>query len=206
MIAQVSGRLIAASDDRLDISMGPMAVSVVVPSPLAATTRVGEEVTLATAMIVREDSISLYGFADTAARDDFTTLLGVSGIGPRLALAIVSALAPDALRKAISTGNLAALTAISGVGKKGAERLVVELRDKLSPAMSSAGGVTATGLVAAGWQDQVRSALLGLGWTARDAQSAVDLVSSESFADGKPADEQPVAALLRAALRSLDRS
>ena len=207
MISQVAGVVVAVAEDRIDVSMGPIALSVLVPGAVALTLKPGAEVTLATSMIVREDSITLYGFADADSRDDFTTLLTVSGVGPRLALSILSAMSPAALRAAISTGNLAALTAVSGVGKKGAERLVVELRDKL-PMRTGVAGRPAGVVVGASapWHDQVRSALLGLGWTARDAQSAVDLVAAETFPDGEAADKQPVAVLLRTALRSLDRS
>lgn len=205
MISHVTGDVIAVSSDHIEVLLGPVGFSVQVPASLAVSLKVGENVSLSTTMVVREDSITLYGFADPIGRDDFLTLLSVSGIGPRLALAIVSTMSPEQLRSAISTGNLAALTSISGVGKKGAERLVVELRDKLSPvAAATMGGTASTGSHA--WQDQVRSALLGLGWTARDAQSAVESVAVLEFEDGGAAAEQPTAALLRAALRSLDRS
>ena len=206
MISHVTGDVIAVGADHIEVLLGAVGFSVQVPASLAVSLKVGDNVSLSTTMVVREDAITLYGFADSVGRDDFLTLLSVSGIGPRLALAIVSTMSPEHLRSAISTGNLAALTSISGVGKKGAERLVVELRDKLTPVAASAtmGGTASVGSHA--WQDQVRSALLGLGWTARDAQSAVESVALLEFEDGRAAAEQPTAALLRAALRSLDRS
>ena len=205
MISRVIGEVVAVGTDHVDVLIGPIAFSVQVPQSLTAITKVGENVSLSTTMVVREDSITLYGFADSVGRDDFLTLLSVSGIGPRLALAIVSTLAPEQLRAAISAGNLAVLTSISGVGKKGAERLVVELRDRLSP-VASTQATPGAGFAAHAWQDQVRSALLGLGWTARDAQSAVEAVAVSEFEDGRGAEEQPASLLLRAALRSLDRS
>ncbi|MBU6213103.1 MAG: Holliday junction branch migration protein RuvA [Actinomycetales bacterium] len=205
MIAAVNGEVLAIGDDRLDVSIGPVALSVHVPSPVALAARIGQPVALSTTMVVREDAITLYGFADAVSRDDFLTLTSVSGIGPRLALAILSALPPANLRAAIGSGNLAALTAVSGVGKKSAERLVIELRDRLGPA--PAGSVPAEGTTTAEpWQDQVRTALLGLGWNPRDAQTAIDTVATMAFDDGGNAAEQPLQALLRAALRSLDRS
>ena len=204
MIAAVNGEVLAVGDDRLDVSIGPVALSVLVPSPVALSARVGQTVSLSTTMVVREDAITLYGFADAAARDDFLTLTSVSGIGPRLALAIVSALPPANLRAAISTGNLAALTAVSGVGKKSAERLVVELRDRLGPAPQ--GVVPAQGAAVEPWQEQVRAALLGLGWNPRDTQTAIDAVATMAFDDGRSVGEQPLQTLLRSALRSLDRS
>ena len=204
MIAAVNGEVIAVGDDRLDVSIGPVALSVHVPSPVALAARVGQSVSLATTMVVREDAITLYGFADAASRDDFLILTSVSGIGPRLALAILSALPPANLRAAISTGNLAALTAVSGVGKKSAERLIVELRDRLGPAPQ--GSVPSPGLATEPWQEQVRAALLGLGWNPRDAQTAIDAVATTAFENGGSVAEQPLQSLLRAALRSLDRS
>ena len=205
MIAAVNGDVLAIGDDRIDVNVGPIALSVHVPTPVALSARVGQPVSLSTTMVVREDAITLYGFADAVSRDDFLTLTSVSGIGPRLALAILSALPPSNLRAAISTGNLSALTAVSGVGRKSAERLIVELRDRLGPAPAGvAGGTSARS--AEPWQEQVRTALLGLGWNPRDAQTAIDTVATMAFDDGRHAGEQPLQTVLRAALRSLDRS
>ena len=208
MIASVNGTVLAVGDDRVDVSIGPIALTVHVPTPVAVAAHVGNPIVLSTTMVVREDAITLYGFTDAIARDDFSTLISVSGIGPRLALAILSALPAAQLRSAISTGNLTALTAVSGVGKKSAERLVVELRDRLQPIAS--GDVSAvpdvrSGSAAAGWQEQVRAALLGLGWNARDAQTAIDAVAVADF-NGDGPESQPLQTLLRLALRSLDRS
>jgi Holliday junction DNA helicase RuvA len=205
VIAAVNGEVIAVSDDRLDVNIGPVALSVHVPAPVALAARVGQPVSLSTTMVVREDAITLYGFSDAVTRDDFLTLISVSGIGPRLALAILSSLPPAQLRSAISTGNLTALTAVSGVGKKSAERLVVELRDKLGPAPAGVNGV-ASDVAADPWQEQVRTALLGLGWNPRDAQTAIDAVATMQFDNGEHASTQPLQTVLRAALRSLDRS
>lgn len=204
MIAAVNGDVIAIGDDRLDVSIGPVALSVHVPSPVALSARVGQPVALATTMVVREDAITLYGFADATSRDDFVTLTSVSGIGPRLALAILSALSPAHLRAAINTGNLAALTAVSGVGKKSAERLVIELRDRLGPALPS--DVPHQGDIDQPWEIHVRTALSGLGWSPRDVQSAIDAVAVMTFDNDTSAAGQSLQTLLRAALRSLDRS
>lgn len=206
MISNLRGTVVAVAEDRMDVSIGPIALTALVPTPIALVTRVGEQVDLCTTLIVREDSLTLYGFADAVARDDFNLLLAVSGVGPRLALAIVSTLQPAALRSAVAANNLAVLTSVPGVGKKSAERLVIELRDRLTPIVASATGHAMSGDHATGWQEQVRTALHGLGWNPRDAQSAVDAVAGVEFDDGVPASEQPVHVLLRAALRSLDRS
>src|SRR3712207_8070166 len=111
------------------------------PSTLA-TLRRGEEASLATTLVVREDSLTLFGFADTEARELFGLLQTVSGIGPRLALATLAVLEPDQLRAALAEGNLTVLTPVPGLGRKGAARLIIELRDKggqLAPAPSATG-------------------------------------------------------------------
>src|SRR5436309_5851957 len=96
-----------------------------------ATLRRGEQTRLATSLVVREDSLTLYGFVDAAARELFVLLQTVSGVGPRLALAMLAVLEPDTLRTALAQGDLAVLTRVPGIGRKGAERLVVELRDRV---------------------------------------------------------------------------
>ena len=203
MISHVNGTVLAIGDDRIDVSLGPIALTVQVPGTVAHAAQLGHNIALSTTMIVREDAITLYGFADSVSRDDFLILLSVSGIGPRLALAIVATLPPAALRAAISGGNVGTLTSVSGVGKKSAERMVIELRDRL-PHVPTQGGVAPA--VPAQWQEQVRTALHGLGWNPRDAQAAVEQVAQETFADGASVADQPLQSLLRAALRSLDRS
>ena len=206
MISNLVGTVVAVADDRVDVSIGPIALTALVPAPVALAARVGDQIDLRTTLIVREDSLTLYGFADPVARDDFNLLLAVSGIGPRLALAIVSTLQPTALRSAVAGNNLAVLTSVPGVGKKSAERLVIELRDRLAPIAASAAGAPVQTDHTSAWQEQVRTALHGLGWNPRDAQAAVDVVAGVQFDDGAPAEQQPVQVLLRAALRSLDRS
>ena len=203
MISNVNGTVLAIGDDRIDVSLGPIALTVQVPGTVAHTAQLGQNIVLSTTMIVREDAITLYGFSDAVSRDDFLILLSVSGIGPRLALAIVATLPPAALRAAISGGNVATLTSVSGVGKKSAERMVIELRDRLPHIPTQSGASPA---VPAQWQEQVRTALHGLGWNPRDAQAAVEQVAQETFADGAAVADQPLQSLLRAALRSLDRS
>ena len=206
MISNLAGTVVAVGDDRVDVSIGPIALTVMVPAPVAMTAQIGDSLDLCTTLIVREDSLTLYGFADPVSRDDFNLLLAVSGIGPRLALAIVSTLQPAALRSAIAANNLAVLTSVSGVGKKSAERLVIELRDRLAPIATGGTDALHSREQGSAWQEQVRTALHGLGWNPRDAQAAVDVVAGVQFEDGIPAQDQPVQVLLRTALRSLDRS
>jgi Holliday junction DNA helicase RuvA len=168
------------------------------PNTLAGL-RVGSEARLATSLVVREDSLTLYGFGDDGARQLFELLQTASGVGPRLAQAVLAVHAPETVRRAIATGDTATLTRVPGIGKKGAERLVLELRDRVG----GAGDDTAAPGIVAGttWGEQVRQALVGLGWTAGQADQAVAMVS-ESL-DGQPAPAVPV--LLKQAIQALGR-
>ena len=132
-------------------------------------------------MIVREDSMTLYGFADTESRDLFGLLQTVSGVGPRLAMATLAVLEPEALRKALADGNVAALTRVPGIGKRGAERMVLELRDKVEavPAPPGPVGTVAVAATAGVVRDQVVEALIGLGFAAKQAEQATDKVLAE---------------------------
>ena len=159
----------------------------------ASAQRHGAQTTLATSLVVREDSLTLYGFASGDERDCFELVQTASGIGPRLALAVVSTLGPDDLRAAVASGNVAALTRVPGIGAKSAQRLILELKDKIGQLAVAATAEAGP----SGWRDQVRSGLEGLGWSARDAEAACDRVAD--LAETEPS----VAVLMRAALRTL---
>jgi Holliday junction DNA helicase RuvA len=173
------------------------------PATLAEL-RVGAEAELATTLVVREDSLTLFGFADADERDVFETVQTVSGIGPRLALAMLAVHTPDGLRAAVATQDLTALTRVPGIGRKGAQRIVLELTDRLGAPSGVAGGsVTQAPVAPQSWRDQVVEALVGLGWSAKQAAEAVEAVAP----DGGPEDAAgEVAGVLRAALRHLGRT
>ncbi|MFR9750261.1 Holliday junction branch migration protein RuvA [Nocardia sp. 004] len=180
MIASVRGEVLEIALDHAVIEAAGVGYRLnATPSTLAGLTR-GAETRLYTAMIVREDSMTLYGFADTEARDLFGLLQTVSGVGPRLAMAVLAVLEPEALRKALAESNIAALTRVPGVGKRGAERMVVELRDKvdLVPVLSGAPGSVPIA-VRTPVRDQVVEALIGLGFVAKQAEQAVDTVLAD---------------------------
>jgi Holliday junction DNA helicase RuvA len=169
---------------------------------------VGEQARLATSLVVREDSLTLYGFGTDQERQLFDLLLGVSGIGPRLALAILTVLGPDEVRAAVAADDIATLTRVPGVGRKGAQRLVLELKDRLAPVSAAleSGMPGSTAVAARGaWAEQVSAALVSLGWGARDAATALDAVAPTAAAMTDNGQEPDVAALLRLALRCLDR-
>jgi Holliday junction DNA helicase RuvA len=166
--------------------------------------RVGDPVFLHTALVVREDSWTLYGFAEEAQCEMFDLVQTVSGIGPRIALAVVATLSPDEFAHAISSEDLNALTSISGIGKKGASRMVLELKDKVVPtsADSVSSAQTKRGQ---GWRVSVGAGLASLGWTSREAEAAMDSVA-KNFPDLIAVSDPDVGDLLKASLRSLDRS
>ena len=202
MIAAVRGEVLDIGLDHAVVDVGGATGGVglavhATPATLARLRR-GEPARLATALVVREDSLTLFGFADADERELFTLLQTVGGVGPRLALATLAVLDADALRRALADGDATALTRVPGIGRKGAERMVLELRDKVT-APAPAPTPTAAG----GPRDQVVEALAGLGFPARAAEQAVDGVLAEHAADGRSPD---ASAVLRAALTRLGRS
>jgi Holliday junction DNA helicase RuvA len=197
MIASVRGRVSAVSPDSAIVDVGGVGLLVYCTPTTIAGLRVGDDAQLATSLMVREDSLTLYGFADADERAVFELLQTASGVGPRLAQAVLAVHQPDAVRRAVATEDLTALMLVPGIGKKGAQRLVLELKDRIGP---PTGGATAGARGgAADAAEQVRDALKGLGYTPREAEDAVAVVTST---DEAPAD---VGALLKSALRALDR-
>ncbi len=200
MISSVRGEVLSIGLDHAVVEVGGVGLAVrAVPATLA-TLRCGEQARLTTALVVREDSLTLYGFADAEARGLFGLLQTVSGFGPRLALATLAVLDPAALRGALAEGDLAVLTSVPGIGRKGAERLVVELRDKVGALAPPGTAEPAGGGDAA--RIQVDEALVGLGFAARQAEQAVEAVLAEG-GDVSPAD---TSAVLRRALTRLGRN
>jgi holliday junction DNA helicase RuvA len=207
VIAHVRGTVAAVAPDGAVIDVGGVGMRVNCTPGTLATLRPGEPTQVATSLVVREESLTLYGFGSDDERNVFELLQTASGVGPRLALAMLAVHTPDALRRAVSTEDLGALTMVPGIGKKGAERIVLELRDRLGPPGESAtGGLPGTRPQAASqWRDQVQSGLVNLGWAARDADQAIAALEDDGTigaANGEPVD---VAVVLRAALRKLSK-
>jgi Holliday junction DNA helicase RuvA len=205
MIASVRGRVLAVRLDSAVIEVGGVGMLVQATPATLAELRIGQQAQLATSLVVREDSLTLFGFTDDDERDVFETVQTVSGIGPRLALAMLAVHTPDGLRAAVAGQDLTALMKVPGIGRKGAQRIVLELTDRLG-APVSATGPSAAGRVASGsaWRDQVVEALVGLGWSAKQAVDTVDLVSADGASEAAAAGD--VAAVLRSALRHLGRA
>lgn len=196
MISSLRGRVLAVRLDAVVVDVGGVGLRVHATPATLAGLRVGQEAELSTSLLVREDSLTLFGFADADERDVFETVQTVSGIGPRLALAMLAVHPPDALRRAVAAEDLAALQRVPGIGRKGAQRLVLELADRLGPAGAVGVGAPAlTGPVDR--RAEVVEALVGLGWNLKAAQDAVGAVVPPA----EPVED--VAAVLRGALRSL---
>lgn len=199
MIASVRGVVSALAPDAAVIEVGGVGLAVHCAPGTLAGLRIGTPARLATSLVVREDSLTLYGFADDEEKQLFELLQTASGVGPRLAQAVLAVHPPDAVRKAIANADTAALTRVPGIGKKGAERLVLELRDRIGPVPVGADG--AAGVTGGAWPEQVHQALVGLGWTAAQAEQAVATV-----AQGLDGPTPPVPVLLRQAIKLLGRT
>ena len=204
MIAYVRGRVMASRPGEVVIDVGGIGFTVQCTPSTAAALRVGDDAQLPATLVVREESLTLFGFADDDERQVFELLQTASGIGPRLAQAMLTVHTPNDLRRAVGTEDLVALTRVPGIGKKGAQRIVVELADKLGPPTGQVSATAAQDRAprSDGWQGQVHAALLGLGWSAREADSAIERVSP-LVGDGVDAADVPT--LLKAALRTLAR-
>lgn len=197
MIAHLRGTVASTSLNAVVLDVGGVGHLVLCTPGTIAGLRRGAEAQLATSLVVREDSLTLYGFADEAERDMFELVQTASGVGPKVAQAMLAVMPPETLRSAIAGEDHAALMAVPGIGRKGAERIVVELKDRVGPAVAVGTAVPA----AAPWREQVLEALQGLGWSAKDAGRAV-----ENVADGPEAAAGDVPGVLRAALRSLSKA
>lgn len=196
MIASLTGRVTGHLAGGVVVTVGGVGLAVQTTPGTRARLRTGDEAFLATSLVVREDSLTLYGFETDDERELFEVLQTASGIGPKVAQAVLTTLTPDAVRRAIATNDLASLTLVPGIGKKGAERMVLELRDKLGLAHVSSSSPTVA------WRDTLTEALVGLGWSSAQADEVVVKLSA-AHPDASEAD---VPSLLREALRMLGKS
>ena len=204
MISFLRGTVHATGPDRIVVDIGPLGIDAVCTPATALSVRPGDHVELMTSLVIREDAWTVFAFADADEREVFERVQTVTGIGPRIALALLATLSLDEIRTAVATDDIARLVKVPGIGRKGASRLVLELKDRLGPAgVPIPGGATPpTG----GWADAVSAGLMSLGWSAKEAEQAVQVIGPDAeaqlAADGRP----DVGALLKLALRSLDRS
>jgi Holliday junction DNA helicase RuvA len=207
MISFVAGRVAALGPDAAVVEVGGIGLSLSCTPNTLAGLRLGERAQLPATLIVREDSLTLFGFANEDERIVFEQLMSVTGIGPRIAQSMLAVHDPDALRHAVMTDDLNALMKVSGIGRKGAQRIVLELKDRLGPPRGAVATVPAQVRHAeSGWRDQVHGALLNLGWSTREAEQALEVVQAEADATGIDTAEAAVSTLLRMALKTLGRA
>jgi Holliday junction DNA helicase RuvA len=201
MIASVHGRVAAVGPDGAVLEVGGVGLAVSCSPGTLARLRVGELARLSTSLVVREDSLTLYGFADDDERGLFELLQTANGVGPKLAQTILGVYPPREVRRAIATGDYPALTKVPGIGRKGAEKIVIELRDRVGAIDGSDGSAALAGVTAiAPWKDQVLHALAGLGFTGKEAAEAIDAVAADST------DNPEVSVILRRAIQLLGRA
>jgi holliday junction DNA helicase RuvA len=198
MIAFVRGRVAAVTLSSAVVEVGGIGLEVMCTPNTLAHLRTGQEATLPTSMVVREDSLTVFGFRDEDEKSMFELVQTASGVGPKVAQAITAVLAPDDLRRAIAGDDVKTLTRVPGIGQKGAQRIILELRDRIGPPSSTS--PAALPAAAEAWRDQVHQGLVGLGWSTKDAEKAVGTVADQA------GDAPDVGALLRAALRSLSKA
>ena len=198
MIAFVRGEVAAVTLSSAVLEVGGVGLELMCTPGTLSTLRTGQQAILPTSMVVREDSLTLFGFLDEDEKSVFELVQTASGVGPKLAQAMIAVLTPDDLRRAVSSDDVKTLTRVPGIGQKGAQRIILELKDRIGPVR---GGRTApTAAATAPWRDQVHQGLVGLGWSTRDAEDAVEAVAPEA------GDTPDVGTLLRAALRTLSKA
>lgn len=195
MISSLTGTVSQVGLHSAVIDVSGFGMQVQATPQTLSTLHVGNQVRIFTAMIVREDSMTLFGFIDPDERAVFETLLGVSGVGPRLALAVLAVHEPDAIRRAASSGDDKAFSKVPGIGPKGARRIVLELADKLVPLEADAPRA-----VGNPWQGQVLAAMMGLGWSEKDAGAAIEAAVKDSPEVAASGD---VGSILKLTLRRL---
>ena len=197
MIAFVRGQVAAMTLSSAVLEVGGVGLELMCTPNTLATLRTGQTATLPTSMVVREDSLTIFGFVDDDEKQVFELVQTASGVGPKVAQAITAVLAPDDLRRAIASDDVKTLTRVPGIGQKGAQRIILELKDRIGPPVGSRPAAAAAGEA---WREQVHQGLVGLGWPVREAERAVDAVADQA---GSAPD---VPALLRAALQTLSKA
>jgi Holliday junction DNA helicase RuvA len=197
MIALLSGIVRSISAEKTIVEVSGVGYSLSITSQTANSLSVGAPVTLFTTLVVREDSLTLYGFADDESRLLFELVQTVSGIGPKVALSILNSLTPDQLARSIATEDISSIEKVPGIGRKGAQRLILELKGKIT---AGSGHQKISHQPA--WREQLASALISLGFTAKDSDAAITKVISNLAEDGIEAGAKDISELLKLALQS----
>jgi holliday junction DNA helicase RuvA len=202
MIAFVRGRVANLGLTSAVLEVGGVGLELQCTPDTLAGLRTGTEATLPTSMVVREDSLTLFGFADEDEKQMFELVQTASGVGPKLAQAMLAVHRPEALRRAVSSDDVKTLTTVPGIGQKGAQRIILELRDRIGLPGSVASPAARSSSGRHDWQGQVQAGLVGLGWSTKEADRAIVEVAPEAEEMAAP----DVARLLRSALQTLSKA
>ena len=196
MIAQLTGEVRSIAVDRIVLDVAGVGYFISVTPGTSSAITLGNTLTLHTSMIVREDSMTLFGFLDSKSRETFELVQTVSGIGPRVALSILAHLTPDSLAHAIASESIETLSAVPGIGKKGAQRILLELKGKLI----SSGSTMPAQVSISQWREQLSGALASLGYSPRDADAVISIVAIDYANRGVDPASADISDLLKAAL------
>jgi Holliday junction DNA helicase RuvA len=198
MISLLSGTVRSINPDRIVVEVGGFGLTVLVTPATTTQVTLGSQIQLFTSLVVREDSLTLFGFINEESRALFELVQTVSGIGPKVALSILGALTPEDLGRAIAQEDIASIEKVPGIGRKGAQRLILELKGKLSDLSTAAqykGHQPA-------WREQLASALVSLGFSPKESDAAISNVVSSLQADGVQASKLELSELLKLSLAS----
>jgi len=202
VIAFVRGTVASLGLTSAVIEVGGVGLEVQCTPNTLADLRRGTEAVLPTSMVVREDSLTLFGFADDDEKQMFELVQTASGVGPKLAQAMLAVHSPEAIRRAVASDDVKTLTSVPGIGQKGAQRIILELRDRIGAPGTSAESYRTASTPVDAWQTQVHGGLVGLGWSGKEADKAIAAVAPEAEEMGSP----DVARLLRLALQTLSKA
>jgi len=198
MISTLTGTIRSLSTEKLIIEVGGVGLSVLINPQTSASVALGSQSTFYTSLVVREDSLTLFGFLTEEVRNLFELVQTVSGVGPKVALSIMGALTPEDLARAISQEDTSAIERVPGIGKKGAQRMILELKGKLSDLSS---GGTYKGHQPP-WREQLTSALVSLGFSPKESDSAISSVVNDLHANDAEPSTVDLSELLKLALAS----
>ena len=201
MIAFVRGTVAQVGLTSVVLDVGAVGLELHCTPGTIATLRPGATAQLPTSLVVREDSLTVFGFLDDDEKQLFELVQTASGVGPKLAQAMLAVLSPDDLRRAVTGEDVRALTKVPGIGQKGAQRIILELKDRIGAPTATIGHAASPAVISEpAWRSQVRDGLVGLGWSAKEAERALDLVADDA------GDAPDVGVLLRQALRALSKA
>jgi len=197
MISLLNGVVRSLTSDKTILEVGGVGYSISITTQTSNSLSIGAPVTLFTSLVVREDSLTLFGFSDDESRQLFELVQTVSGIGPKVALSILNSLTPDQLARSVATEDVSAIEKVPGIGRKGAQRLILELQGKIS-----VGSVHQKISHQPAWREQLVSALISLGFSAKDSDVAISTVVGKLAEEGIDAENTDISELLKLALQS----